>query len=116
MIVENALKTYSNTLEKIFPTLLQKRSKVSYIGLAIFLLVVQQTYSFLNAPRQLRRFPKISFFAVVKSFLTNESVFNRTKRLVTPLMNAGHKFYVVSVDNNAKQSFSRLHHVIYNWC
>jgi hypothetical protein len=99
-MMENALKTYSTTLEKLFP-MLQKRSKVSYIGLAILFLVIQQTYSFLSVPRHLRQFRKVSFLAMVKSFYTNESVSSRTKRLVTPLLNTGHKFYVVSINLQA---------------
>lgn len=94
-MIETALKTYSKTFEKILP-ILQKRSKASYISAAILLLVVKQVYSFLTPPKQLRAYPRISFFAVVKSFYQNESVFNRCKRLITPLMDSGYGFYIVS--------------------
>ncbi|GAA5798150.1 hypothetical protein HPULCUR_003550 [Helicostylum pulchrum] len=92
-MIENALKNYSITFEQILP-MLQKRSKASYIGAAILLLAVQQVYSFFTPPKHLRSFPRVSFFAMIKSFYYNESVSQRNKKLVAPIMNAGHKFYV----------------------
>ncbi|KAG2236257.1 cytochrome P450 [Thamnidium elegans] len=92
-MIENVLKNYTVTFEQILP-MLQKRSKASYIGAAILLLAVQQVYSFFTPPKYLRSFPRVSFLAMIKSFYINESIFQRNKKLVAPLMNAGHKLYV----------------------
>lgn len=92
-MIENALKNYSVTFEKILP-ILQKRSKASYISAAILLLVVQQVYSFFTPPKHLRSFPRPSFFGIIKSFYLNESVFQRNKKFIAPFMDAGNKFYV----------------------
>lgn len=94
-MIEKALNNYSITFEKILP-LLQKRSKASYIGAAIFLLAVQQVFSFFIPPKHLRSLPRVSFFAMIKSYYYNESVSERNKKLVAPLVDAGHKLYVVS--------------------
>lgn len=94
-MIENTLKNYSITFEKILP-MLRKRSKASYIAAAILLLAVQQVYSFFTPPKHLRSFPRVSFLAMIKSFYYNESVSLRNEKLVAPLMDAGHKFYVVS--------------------
>lgn len=95
MLVETALNKYSTLVENLLP-ILQKRSKGSYIGLAILAIILQQSYSFLNPPKKLSQFPKVSFLSIAKSFYTNESVVNRFKRLVLPLVQANHGFYVVS--------------------
>lgn len=95
MMIENVLKNYSTIFEKLFP-MLQKRSKLSYIGLALLLLVVQQAHSFLSVPKRLRSFPKVSFFSMLKSFYYKESVADRQKRLIAPIINDGHGFYIVS--------------------
>ncbi|KAL7327302.1 hypothetical protein PS15p_205755 [Mucor circinelloides] len=75
-----------------------RKNKTSYIGMAILCVVLQQVYaSFTVPPKYLRRYPKVSFFEMMKSFYRKESVLNRNKRLVTPLTNAGHGFYVCRI-------------------
>lgn len=96
MIVEKALQhSYNTAIENVLP-MFRKRSKSSYIGMAILCLVIKQVYSAYSVPKHLQRFPKVPFLSMIRSFLIKESVANRTKRLVTPLTNAGHGFYVVS--------------------
>lgn len=94
MIVDNVLYSYHSAVDNVLP-MLRRRSKGSYIGMAILCLVIKQVYSAYSVPNHLKRFPKVSFLAMIRSFLIKESVANRTKRLVTPLTNAGHGFYVV---------------------
>lgn len=95
--MSNALQTYQHTiLDKVLP-FLQKRSKYSYIGFALICLLAQRTYSFFSVPKILRPYPRISFFAMLKSFYFMESVYDRNRKLVIPLTNAGHKFYVVYI-------------------
>lgn len=95
MIVDNVLQSYNSVVENVLP-MLRKRTKTSYIGMAILCLVIKQIYSAYSVPKHLQRFPKVSFLAMIRSFLVKESVASRTKRLVTPLTDAGHGFYVVS--------------------
>lgn len=96
MIVEKALQhSYNIAIENVLP-MFRKRSKSSYIGMAILCLVIKQVYSAYSVPKRLQIFPKVPFLSMIRSFLIKESVANRTKRLVTPLTNAGHGFYVVS--------------------
>ncbi|CAO0796784.1 unnamed protein product [Mucor circinelloides] len=96
MIVDNVLQSYNSVVENVLP-MLRKRTKTSYIGMAILCLVIKQVYSAYSVPKHLQRFPKVSFLAMVRSFLIKESVASRTKRLVTPLTNAGHGFYVCKI-------------------
>jgi type III secretory pathway component EscR len=94
-MIENALQSYNKVIEKILPVL-QKRSKISYIGVAVFLAIIQRIYAILRVPKDLRRFPEVTPLSMIRSLYVNEPIVNRTKRLVTPLTNAGHGFYVVS--------------------
>lgn len=95
MMIENTLQSYNKAIEKAL--LVVRKNKTSFIGMAIFCLVLQQVYaSFTVPPKHLRQYPKVSFLSMIRSFYIKESVANRTKRLVTPLTNAGHSFYVVS--------------------
>ncbi|KAF1802679.1 cytochrome P450 [Mucor lusitanicus] len=96
MIVDNVLYSYHSAVDNVLP-MLRRRSKGSYIGMAILCLVIKQVYSAYSVPNHLKRFPKVSFLAMIRSFLIKESVANRTKRLVTPLTNAGHGFYVCKI-------------------
>lgn len=94
-MIENTLQNCNKIIEKAF--LVVRKNKTSYIGIAIFCLVLQQVYaSFAVPPKYLRQYPKVSFLSMIRSFYIKESVANRTKRLITPLTNAGHNFYVVS--------------------
>lgn len=91
----NLTESYSQTLERAISVV--RKNKSSYIGMAVLCVVLQQIYaSFTVPPKYLRRFPKVSFVELLKSFYKKESVLNRNKRLVTPLTNAGHGFYIVS--------------------
>ncbi|CAO3614068.1 unnamed protein product [Mucor hiemalis] len=92
-MIETALNKYSTVVKNLLP-ILQKQSKSSYIGLAILCLVAQQVYSYLTPPKFLRQFPKVSFFATFKSLYYNESVNDRFKRLVLPVIKEGNGFYV----------------------
>lgn len=95
MMIENTLQSYNKAIEKAL--LVVRKNKTSFIGMAIFCLVLQQVYaSFTVQPKHLRQYPKVSFLSMIRSFYIKESVVNRTKRLITPLTNAGHSFYVVS--------------------
>jgi hypothetical protein len=95
-MIQQALEVCNSMIERLVPFILEKRSKKSYIGIAISIVILQQIYSYNHVPKKLRGFPKVSFFSMLKALLTNESVSDRTKRLVTPLTNKGHKFYLVS--------------------
>lgn len=95
-MIEQAVELYNQTIEKLLHLILQKRSKKSYIGLAISIVILQQIYSANHVPKNLRGFPRVSLLSMIKSMWSNESVSDRTKRLVTPLTNEGHKFYLVS--------------------
>lgn len=97
-MIETALNKYSTLVKNLLP-ILQKQSRGSYIGLAILCLLAQQAYSYLTPPKFLREFPRVSFFATVKSLYTNESVNDRFKRLVLPVIKDGDGFYVVSDAN-----------------
>ncbi|KAL7330391.1 hypothetical protein PS15p_205347 [Mucor circinelloides] len=96
MIVDNVLQSYNSVVENVLP-MMRKRTKTSYIGMAILCLVIKQVYSAYSVPKHLQKFPKVSFLAMIRSFLIKESVASRTKRLVTPLTNAGHGFYVCKI-------------------
>jgi hypothetical protein len=96
-MIEDALKNYSLTFKNEVLPILKSIPKTSYIGLAILILVARQTYNFLTPPKELRQFPNISIFETVKSFINKESVAAQRKRLTAPLINKGHKFYVVGV-------------------
>ncbi|KAI9484151.1 MAG: cytochrome P450 [Benjaminiella poitrasii] len=102
MIIDNALQLYRQVvLDKLVPALGKKGSKSSYIGMAIACVVLHQIYStFFVVPKELRRFPTVSLLSLAKSFFINESIANRTKRLVTPLTNAGHGFYICKIPSN----------------
>jgi type III secretory pathway component EscR len=94
-MIEIALRNYNKLFEKALP-ILQRRTKASYISIAIFLVIIQQIYSILRVPKNLRHFPEVSLLSMIRSLYINEPIVERTKRLVTPLTNAGHGFYVVS--------------------
>lgn len=93
---DQAVQMYHGTMERLLHLMLQKRSKKSYIGIAISIVILQQIYSAMYVPKKLRRFPKVSSLAMIKSLWNNEPAADRAKRLVTPLTNEGHKFYLVS--------------------
>jgi hypothetical protein len=96
-MISDALQPYNKAImDKLMP-FLKKRSKYSYIGAAVLCILAQQVYSFFKVPKQLSRYPSVSFFAMMKSFYSLESIVARNKNLVTPLTNAGHKFYVVKI-------------------
>lgn len=94
--MNTVLKNYSISFKKLFP-MLQKRSKLSYIALAVLIIAAQQAHSFLYVPKHLRGFPKVSFISMVKSYYYKESVADRQRRLVAPLIKEGHGFYIVSL-------------------
>ncbi|KAI8988313.1 cytochrome P450 [Mycotypha africana] len=93
------VKSYSSALEKLLP-MLQKKSKYSYIGVAILCLVLKQAYSLTVPPKALRCFPKIGVLTMFKSMYSKEPVLDRTKRLVTPLTNKDHKAYISKIPLN----------------
>ncbi|KAI7903596.1 cytochrome P450 [Cokeromyces recurvatus] len=89
---------YRHTIvDKLVPILKAKGNRPYFISLAVVCVVVQQLYSFFVIPKYLRRFPNVSILSFAKSFYAKESVANRTKRLITPLTNAGHDFYVCKI-------------------
>lgn len=91
----NISASYQQTLDRVISVV--RKNKTSYIGMAILCVVLQRVYaSYAVPPKYLRRFPKVSFVDLLKSFYNKESVASRNKRLVTPLTNAGHGFYIVS--------------------
>lgn len=98
MIVDSVLQSYHSVVDTVLP-IVRKKTKVSYIGVAILCFVIKQVYSAYSVPKHLQRFPKVPFLSMIRSFLIKESFANRTKRLVTPLTNAGHGLYVVSCCN-----------------
>ncbi|KAF1805999.1 hypothetical protein V8B55DRAFT_1452924 [Mucor lusitanicus] len=89
----NISASYQQTLDRVISVV--RKNKTSYIGMAILCVVLQRVYaSYAVPPKYLRRFPKVSFVDLLKSFYNKESVASRNKRLVTPLTNAGHGFYI----------------------
>ncbi|CEP12638.1 hypothetical protein [Parasitella parasitica] len=96
MAIENFMQSYNRAIENVLP-ILRKRSKASYIGMAIMCIVIKQVYSAYSVPKHLQRFPKVSFLSMIRSYLIKEAVVERTKRLVTPLTDAGHGFYVCKI-------------------
>ncbi|KAI7895101.1 cytochrome P450 [Mucor mucedo] len=92
-MIDSVLKNYSTAFEKLFP-MLKKTSKLSYIGFAVLLLAVHQAHSFLVVPKHLRHFPKVSFFSMIKSYYYKESVADRQKRLIAPLIKDNNGFYI----------------------
>lgn len=95
-MMETALNTYSSLVENLLP-FLRNRSRGSYIGLAILALVLRRTYSFLTPPKNLRQFPKLSFFTVARSFASCEPVNTRFKRLILPLIKDNQSYYTVNL-------------------
>ncbi|KAL0083837.1 hypothetical protein F4703DRAFT_1856969 [Phycomyces blakesleeanus] len=58
------------------------------------LFFCKKVYDFTAVPYELKKFPNIPFFYFVKLILSVESVENRTKRLVLPLLPKNNGFYV----------------------
>jgi hypothetical protein len=88
---------YKNSLvEKILP-FLRRQSKMSYIGVAVLCLFVERAYSILRVPKNLRHFPSVGYLTMLKSILYNESLDDRTNRLIRPLVESGAKAYVVNI-------------------
>lgn len=88
------IKKYNATFHSII-SLLQKRSKASYIAAIIFLIVLKKIYSFFRVPKYLRHLPCVSYFAMAKSFLKSEPPYSRLKRITRPAIEEGRGFYVV---------------------
>jgi hypothetical protein len=106
--MEKSLANYSSTLKEVVLPFLRKRSAGSYIGFAILLIVVKQTYSILRVPKKFRQFPSVSVFSMIKSFYYKESVIERNRKLVAPIVKAGHKFYIVSTLYTLFNHYNRL--------
>ncbi|CEP15817.1 hypothetical protein [Parasitella parasitica] len=69
--------------------------------MAVLCLVLERIYaSYAVPPSYLRHYPKVSLFDMLKSFYIKESVASRNKRLIAPLTNAGHGFYVCRIPLN----------------
>lgn len=98
-MAEFALESYRSTLEKILPAL-QKKSKKSYIGAAITLIVLHRIYSYFKVPKRFRHLPKLSYFPSAKSIFNNEPIYDRYKRLVFPVIKQNNGIYVVKLDND----------------
>lgn len=92
--MENQIESYRLAIEKLLPAI-QKRSKLSYITFAVALIAAQQLYSFFRVPKNLRQFPRVSYFSMAKSFLKSESPTDRYKRIIFPVASKGNGFYVV---------------------
>ncbi|KAG1165228.1 hypothetical protein G6F46_012501 [Rhizopus delemar] len=94
--MENQIESYRLAIEKLLPAI-QKRSKLSCITFAIALIAAQQLYSFFRVPKNLRQFPRVPYFSMVKSFLKAESPTDRYKRIIHPVASKGNGFYVSKV-------------------
>ncbi|EIE80372.1 hypothetical protein RO3G_05077 [Rhizopus delemar RA 99-880] len=95
-IAEFALESYRSTLEKILPVL-QKKSKKSYIGAAITLIVLHRIYSYFKVPKRFQHLPKLSYFPSAKSIFNNEPIYDRYKRLVFPVIKENNGIYVSKI-------------------
>lgn len=93
-LTEIAIETYHRALDKLVP-ILQKRSKRSYIGVAVALVVLERIYSFFRVPKSIRHIPAVSYFAMAKALLTAEAPSSRYKRIILPVVKKGNGFYVV---------------------
>lgn len=94
-IVEIITRNYDTTLDKLVQTL-SKRSKSSYIGAAVFLILIQQIVSYFKVPKNLCHIPNVSWFAIAKSYLKNDSRVNRINELFLPAAHKGNGFFIVS--------------------
>ncbi|CEJ05050.1 hypothetical protein RMCBS344292_18998 [Rhizopus microsporus] len=92
-LTEIAIETYHRALDKLVP-ILQKRSKRSYIGVAVALVVLERIYSFFRVPKSIRHIPAVPYFAMAKSFLTSEAPSSRHQRIVLPVIEKGNGIYV----------------------
>ncbi|CAO3680930.1 unnamed protein product [Rhizopus stolonifer] len=86
-------ETYGLALEKLL-SVLQNRSRSSYIAAAIALITVQRVYSFLRVPKSLRGFPVVPVLSIIKAYLDNLSPIDRFKRIVFPVIENENGLYV----------------------
>jgi hypothetical protein len=93
-IMDRLVQAYNNSIKALVPVL-QKRSKASYITVAIALIIAQRLYSYFRVPKHLRGFPKLPYFGIAKSLLTRESPRERAKKYVLPIIDERDGFYIV---------------------
>ncbi|CAO3697771.1 unnamed protein product [Rhizopus stolonifer] len=98
-ILEIVTRTSNIALDKLVQVL-HKRSKGSFIGAAIFLISVHQVLSYFRVPKNLRHIPRVSTFALAKSFLSGESRLSLAQRLLIPTSVKGNGFYLSKIPFN----------------
>ncbi|KAI8370151.1 cytochrome P450 [Choanephora cucurbitarum] len=96
MLIENAMEIYHRIVQKTLPVL-KKQPVSSYITAAIILFLSSEIYSQVTVPKHLRPFARVSFLSLVRSFMRKDSVVERNKRLIAPIVNQGHKVYVAKL-------------------
>ncbi|KAI8391099.1 cytochrome P450 [Radiomyces spectabilis] len=73
---------------------LEKRSKWSYLGIAVALFVSHKVYRFLHVPPSLRHIPAVSYWRMVGSFLSKEPPQRRMERLILPTIQGTDGIYL----------------------
>lgn len=106
-------ETYDLALKKLL-SVLQNRSRSSYIAAAIALITVQQVYSFLRVPRSLRGFPVVPILSITRAYLDNLSPVDRFKRIVFPVIENENGLYVVSLNDCIDNKNSNLKYIEQN--
>ncbi|KAI8385815.1 cytochrome P450 [Blakeslea trispora] len=96
MLTESATQIYHQVVQKALPVF-KKQPITSYITAAVLVFLTSEIYKQLAVPKHLRPFEKVSFLSLIRSFMRMDSVVERNKRLIAPIVNQGHKLYIAKL-------------------
>ncbi|KAI8331303.1 cytochrome P450 [Blakeslea trispora] len=96
MLTENTVQVHRQVVQKVL-AVFKRQSISSCIATAIVLFLASEIHKQLAVPKYLRPFERVSFISLVKSFIGMDSVFERNRKLIAPIVNQGHKVYVAKI-------------------